>query len=192
MEAMRRNRISRRRFVNGTIRLAVVAPLVQVAPLLAVGQTRLRIRDAERRTLRAAVDVIIPAQGRMPAASRVGAVGYIERVAGADHALESLLRDGLRAIGAQAETAHTAHFDRLPIDRQTVVLAHFEATNTPPTFFATLRDLVYEAYYTQAGVQKLIHYNFRSGPRRTATLAPFDERLVARIRKEKPMYRQPS
>lgn len=182
--------ISRRRFVNGTIRLAVVAPLIHVEPLIA-GQTT-RIRDADRRTLRAAADVIIPARGRMPAASGVGAIGYIERIASADPAVETLLLDGLHAIAAQADATQAARFDRLPGDKQTAVLAHLETTNTPANFFSTLRDLVYEAYYTQPRVHKLIGYNFRSGRRRTAALAPFDEQLVAHVRTLKPLYRQVS
>jgi hypothetical protein len=80
-------------------------------------------------------------------------------------------------------------FDRLPADRQTDVLAHVEKANTPASFFATLRDLVYEAYYTQPRIQKLIGYDFRSGRRRTARLPPFHEELVERVRQRLPMYR---
>jgi hypothetical protein len=181
---------TRRRFVNGTIRLAVVAPLIRVEPLIA-GQPA-GIRDADRRTLRAAADVIIPAQGRMPAASGVGAISYIERIASADPAVETLLLDGLRAIAAQAGATHAARFDRLRRDEQTAVLAHLETTNTPANFFSALRDLVYEAYYTQPRVQKLIGYNFRSGRHRTAALAPFDEQLVAQVRTLKALYRRVS
>ena len=77
---MGRRTISRRRFVRGSLRLAVISPLIQFAPLSALAQTS-RFGLAERRTLRAAADVIVPAQGRMPAASAVGAVRYIAGVA---------------------------------------------------------------------------------------------------------------
>jgi hypothetical protein len=182
--------ISRRRFVDGTVRLALVTPLIQLEPLTAAGQTRTPFDAADRRTLRAAADVIIPAQRQMPAASAVGAVGYIERTAAADRAVGDLLRDGLRAIAAHADARHSIRFDRLTIERQTEVLAHVETTNTPANFFGTLRDLVYEAYYTQPGVQKLVRYHFRSGRRRTAPVAPFDEQLVARVRQQTPIYRR--
>ncbi len=185
-------RISRRRFVDGTVRLALFTPLIHLEPLTAAGQTRTPFGAVDRRTLRAAADVIIPAQRQMPAASAVGAVRYIERIAAADRAVEDLLRDGLRAIAAHAEAAQNIRFDQLAIERQTEVLAHVETTNTPANFFGTLRDLVYEAYYTQPSVQKLIRYNFRSGRRRTAPVAPFDEQLVARVRRQKPIYRQVS
>jgi hypothetical protein len=106
--------------------------------------------------------------------------------------VEKLLRDGLLAIAAHAEATQKAHFDQLPVERQTEVLAHMESTDTPASFFRTLRDLVYEAYYTQPRVQRLVGYTFRSGRRRTASLAPFDEQLVARVRQQKPFYLQVS
>lgn len=187
MLSMRQPNISRRRFVNAGMRLVVVAPLVQVAPLPADAQTRLS--GADRRTLRAAANVIIPAQGRMPAASAVGAVTYVERLAEQDRALQALLLEGLLAIGAHARATFAVGFDRLSNSQQTDVLAHLEKANAPANFFATLRDLVYEAYYTHPRVQKLIGYDFRSGRRRTARLPPFDEELVARVRRQKPMYR---
>jgi hypothetical protein len=188
MGAMPR-RLSRRRLLDGTVRLALVTPLIPLTPLAAAAQTA-RLDVATRRTLRAAADVIIPAQGRMPAASAVGVVGYIERVAATDRAMERLLIDGLRAIdGAHADATQGARFDLLSIDRQTAVLAHVETTNTPANFFALLRDLVYEGYYTHPRVQKLVRYTFRSGRRRTAPIEAFDEGLVARVRQQKPSYR---
>ena len=183
-------RISRRRFVDGTVRLALVTPLIHLAPRTAAGQPRTPFRAVDRRTLRAAADVIIPAQRQMPAASAVGAVRYIEQIAAADRAVEDLLRDGLRAIAALVDARHNIRFDQLTIERQTEVLAHVEATNTPANFFGTLRDLVYEAYYTHPRVQKLVRYHFRSGRRRTAPVTPFDEQLVARVRRQAPVYRR--
>ena len=126
----------------------------------------------------------------MPAASAVGALRYIERIAAADRAVEGLLRDGLRAIAAHVDASHNIRFDQLTIERQTEVLAHVEATNTPANFFGTLRDLVYEAYYTHPRLQKLVGYHFRSGRRRTAPVTPFDEQLVARVRRQAAIYRR--
>jgi hypothetical protein len=182
---MPHNPITRRRFVRGSIRLAVVSPLIQLSPLDALAQSH-QMGTAERRTLRAAADVIIPAQGQMPAASAVGAVRYVERIAGTDQKLAALLIDGLRAIEAHAATTHSARFDLVADDEQAEMLARVEKSD----FFAALRDLVYEAYYTQPRIQKLLGYNFRSGRRRTAPLEPFDEERVARVRQMAPLYRQ--
>jgi hypothetical protein len=184
-----RKKISRRKFVRGSVRLAVISPLIQLNPLDAVAQAP-TVGTAERRTLRAAADVIVPAQGQMPAASAVGAVRYVERIAGMDQKLAALLLDGLRAIEAHASTTHSVRFDLVGSDEQAEILARFEKSDTPAGFFAALRDLVYEAYYTQARIQKLLGYNFRSGRRRTAPLEPFDEERVARVRQMTPLYRQ--
>jgi hypothetical protein len=186
-----RKKISRRRFVNRSIRLALVTPLVPLRPLEGLAQTTaVKIGPAERRTLAAAVDVIVPAQGPMPAASAVGAVRHIERVAGADEKLGALLLDGLRAIAAHTQSTHNVAFDLLAEEPQTAVLAHFEKTDTPPGFFAALRDLVYESYYSQPVVWRLLGYDFRTGRRATAAVEPFDERRLARVRKMKPLYRE--
>jgi hypothetical protein len=184
-----RRKVSRRRFVRGAIRLAVISPLIPLAPLPVFAQSS-RLGTAERRTLRAAADVIIPAQGRMPAASAVGAGTYIARVAAFDPALDALLIDGLQAVESNATAAHATRFDLLSAEQQTEIIAGFERLNLPAGFFTTLRDLVYEAYYTQSRVMKLLGYNFRSGRRRTAPIEPFDEERVARVRNMAPFFRQ--
>jgi hypothetical protein len=182
-------RVSRRRFVNGTMRVALVAPLVQLRPLDALAQSS-SFGFAERRTLGAAADVIIPADGRMPAASAAGVVRYIERVARADQRLAGLLLEGLGAIEAQAATAPGLRFDLAGADEQVAIIERIEKTDVPTGFFPAFRDLVYEAYYTQSRIQKLLGYNFRSGRRRTAPLEPFDEERLARVRQMVPIYRQ--
>ena len=186
---MRRKSNSRRRFVRGSIRLVAVSTLIPLKPLDAIAQTA-GFGTAERRTLRAAADVLIPAQGQMPAASAVGAVRYVERIAGTDEKLAALLLDGLRAMEAHAATTHSVRFDLVGDDEQAEILARFEKSDTPAGFFVAFRDLVYESYYTQARIQKLLGYNFRSGRRRTAPLEPFDDELVARVRQMGPLYRQ--
>jgi hypothetical protein len=181
--------VSRRRFVNGSIRLALVAPLVPLAPLEAFAQSPLRIGSPDRRTLRAVADVLIPAQDRMPAASAVGAVVYIERVAGADAKIGGLLVDGLRSVESYAQTTHGARFDLLAADLQTEIVARVEKTDAPAGFFAALRDLVYEAYYTQPRVMRLVGYSFRSGRRRTAALESFNDQRLTRVRTMPTLYR---
>jgi hypothetical protein len=185
-----RKKVSRRRFVGGTIRLVAISPFIHLKPLDALAQAAPRFGTAERRTLGAAADVIIPAQGQMPAASAAGAVRYIVRIAGTDQNLAVLLLDGLQALDAQAAATLSARFDLVAADDQTAIMARFEKSDTPAGFFAALRDLVYESYYTQPRIQKLLGYNFRSGRRRTAPLEPFDEKRVERVRQMGPRYRQ--
>jgi Gluconate 2-dehydrogenase subunit 3 len=181
--------MSRRRFVAGTIRLAAVSPLLPFEAASAVVQPGSRLGNAEQRTLRAAANVVIPAEGRMPSASAVGAVKYVERVARTDPRLHDLLLKGLRAIEASAAETDGRRFDLLTGDQKTQLLAAVEKSDSPAGFFPTLRDLVYEAYYTQPRVMKLIGYNLRTGRRRTAALEAFDDQPLARVRTRAPFYR---
>lgn len=191
-------KISRRTFVSGTIRLAVVSPLVTLDPREGTTATQPAARFArrDRETLRAAADAIIPADGRMPAASAVGAVRYVERIAATDPKLRDLLVDGLRLLDARSAEAELklrptrVGFAALAAEQQVALLAQFENTQLTQPFFAALRDIVYEAYYTQPRVWKLIGYNFRSGRRPTARLEPFDERQLARVRALPLLYRR--
>jgi hypothetical protein len=186
---MGRQPISRRRFVRGSIRLAVVSPLIQLAPIDALAQSN-PFGVAERRTLPAAADVIIPSNGRMPAASDVGAVRYVLRIASSDARLAELLAEGLRTIESRSASIHATRFDLLTPDQQADLLTLVEKADAPAGFFPALRDLVYEAYYTQPRVKRLIGYTFRSGRRRTAPLAPFDEERLVRVKAMTPFYRQ--
>ena len=55
--------------------------------------------------------------------------------------------------------------------------------------FGALRDVVYEAYYTHPRVWALIGYDFRTGPKKTASLDDFDPALLARVRQLPRLYR---
>lgn len=128
----------------------------------------------------------------MPAASAIGAPRYIERIAAGDDTLRGLLLDGLRDLDAAARSRSVtaSGFAALPVAQQVAALAHCENTPATQPFFAALRDLVYEAYYTHPRVWKLVGYTFRSGRRPTARLPIFDEQLLTRVRKLPPLYRQ--
>ena len=54
------------------------------------------------------------------------------------------------------------------LDSRAAWPTHLEKTDAPAGFVAALRDAVYEAYYSNPVVWKLIGYQFRSGPRPTA------------------------
>lgn len=162
-------RVGRREFVGGAFKLAVAAGLAPHA-VQAAGRGQ-GLASADRRRLRAAVDIIIPAEGRMPSASAVGGVAYLEGMAARDAAFRTLLLDGLRALDARS-------------------MAQLEKADAPAGFVPALRDAVYEAYYSSPAVWKLIGYRFRSGPRRTATLDPFDPQKVARVRGMGRLYRE--
>jgi hypothetical protein len=162
--------ITRRTFI-GTAAVIVLAPVADAAPEQAA---------ASRRTLRAAIDRIIPAQGRMPAASAVGAVEYLEALSARDQETQQRLSKALAALGPSfAESSET---------EQVTALERLEQTDA--TAFSTLRDTVYEAYYTNPKIWALIGYSFRKGNKKTATLEDFDTRLLARVQQLPRLYRE--
>jgi len=186
---MRKN-ISRRTFIAGSVRLAVATQLIQLEPPEAAARVAQRLPASDRRTLRAAIDVLIPADGRMPAASAVGGIGYVERLAGQDSKLRELLIEGLRGLDGRAREVAGARFAEASVDRQTAVLIAIEQAASPVGFVAALRDAVYESYYTHPRILKLLGVTFRSSRRRTAALEPFDEQRLTRVRQMPPLYRE--
>ena len=93
-------------------------------------------------------------------------------------------------IGLLLGVERLRRFHLIGTDQQAQILARLEKSDTPVGFFAALRDLVYEAYYTHPRIQKRLGYDFRSGRRRTAPLQPFDEQRVSGVRQMTPFYRK--
>lgn len=164
--------VSRRAFL-GTAAVIVLAPVAEP------GVAALQQSALDRRLLRAAVDRIIPAQGRLPAASSIGAVDYVTSVARRDRDIRERLEKATGALGDgfadRAEAAQVAALEQLE--------------KTEPAAFGALRDVVYEAYYTHPRVWALIGYDFRTGPKKTASLDDFDPALLARVRQLPRLYR---
>jgi hypothetical protein len=172
------------------VKLALAAGLAPGAAAAAGRAGGPRLAPADRRRLRAAVDTIVPAEGHMPAASAVGGVSYLEGMAARDAAFRALLVDGLRALDTRAREVGRRAFAESTGPQQAECMAHVEKADAPAGFVAALRDAVYEAYYSNPKVWKLVGYRFRSGPRRTATLEPFDPQRVARVRGMRRLYRE--
>ena len=162
--------ITRRTFI-GTAAVIVLAPVADAASEQAA---------TSRRTLRAAIDRIIPAQGKMPAASAVGGVEYLEALSARDQDTQQRLGKALTALGPSfGESSETEQISALERLEQTDAAA-----------FSALRDTVYEAYYTNPKTWALIGYSFRKGDRKTAALEDFDTRLLARVQQLPRLYRE--
>jgi hypothetical protein len=140
--------------------------------------------ERERRDLEAAMDEIIPAGDGMPAASEMGGVAYLERVAAADANVANELRAALAAL----EKASGGAFGRLDHEARVSALRKLEAGEA--TRFAQLRDYVYESYYTQPRVWKLIGYEFYPTDHAGPHMAPFDESILDDVRKMPKLYRE--
>ena len=134
----------------------------------------------ERRTLKAVIDRIVPADGRMPAASAVDGVPYIEAVIARDAEIRKLVSAALRGVGAGFAEDVAAG--------QVAALEKLERSDRAA--FGAIRDLSYEAYYTSPQVWRLLGYNFRRGAKRTAGLETFDDEQLGRVRRMPRLYRE--
>ena len=162
--------ITRRTFI-GAATVIVLAPVADVASEQTV---------ATRATLRAAVDRIIPGRGKMPAASSVGAVQYLEALSAREKDIHQRLAKVIAALGPT--------FADSSVNEQLTALETLEKADPPS--FAALRDVVYEAYYTNPKIWALIGYSFRRGDRKTAPLEDFDTKLLARVQQLPRLYRE--
>ena len=155
------------------------------APLIAIESRAAAVFDRrERAVLQAAMDEIIPASDGMPPASAAGGVPYLERVAAGDADVALEIRNALAALAKCSEQA----FETLDQEARIMVLKKLETEHSLE--FAHLRDYVYESYYTQPKIWELIGYEFyptdHTGPR----MEPFDESILADVRKRPKLYRE--
>jgi hypothetical protein len=143
---------------------------------------------AQRATLRAAMDEIIPAVDDMPAASAVGGVEYVARVAREDAAIRRSITESLAGLEALSKKLKAKPFSTLTSAQRIETLKAYERQT--PEAFVTLRDFTYEAYYTEPRVWKLIGYELHptneAGPR----VKPFDESVLAQVKKMPKRYRE--
>ncbi len=141
-----------------------------------------------RHLLQAAMDEIIPAGDGMPAASEVGGINYLDRLMSRSPDIKKVLEESLAALYDVSRKQFGKDFVDLPRPDRVEALKKLEQQPTPEPF-RTLRNYVYEAYYTQPKVWKLIGYEFyptnRAGPR----MKPFDESVLAEVRKKAKLYR---
>lgn len=116
------------------------------------------LSDAERRTLAALVDRLVPADD-WPPASALGALDGVASLLGAAPESRDLrsARKGLRALDQLALRVHRQRFERLGARVQDDILRQVEAGAptrwpvAPADFFATMCRLTAEAYYGGAG-----------------------------------------
>ena len=119
----------------------------------------LTLSAAQRGTVSALADVILPADDRSPAASAVGVTDFIDEWISAPYPVQ--LRDretiltGLDWLSGESRRRHQAAFETLSADQKTALVASIAApgkTGTDRTgaevFFTTFRGLVMTGFYT--------------------------------------------
>lgn len=193
-----REKLTRRRFLQSSLKGTIVVGGTAAAGFAAPAgeaqsdktvQAAAGFRGRERRVLRAAMDEIIPARDGMPAGSEVGGVEYLDRLSRQIPGLKREFDGGLAALEELSRKRFKNSFLQLSQAERVEALKEFEKLDTQK-FFPTLRDCVYEAYYTQPRVWKLIGYEFhptnQAGPR----MKEFDESSLAEVRRKPRFYRE--
>ena len=148
------------------------------------------LTPAEVETLQTAMDEIIPAGDGMPAVSDVGGVQYLERVARRNRDFRDGLKRSLAELARLSHARFKKGFTRLSRMQCLRVLQEFERGSASD--FAGLRDDVYEAYYTQPQVWKLIGYDFYPTNEAGPPMKPFEESVLATVRGKPRHYREVS
>jgi len=138
-----------------------------------------------RATLRAAMDEIIPASDRMPAASDSLVLRYLEEISARDR---DVRRAVYRAVAALERRSRPRGFASLSAVRRVRVIAALEKDE--PAVFGSLRDYVYEGYYTNPEIWSRIGFEFYGPERPGPGMPAFDESAVARVRAAPPLYRK--
>lgn len=142
----------------------------------------------EEALLRSVIDEIIPAGDSMPAASEVGGVDYLNRLMAGDRGTAEKLRAALAATEKFSQSRFKSSFVALRHEQRIEALTAFEANDR--ALFGTLRDYVYEAYYTNERIWTLVGY--RNYPTTDAGphMSAFDEQLLVNVQKRPKLYRE--
>jgi hypothetical protein len=188
---------TRRRFLETGLKGSIVvgsgvrAAPMQATTFAATPKTPVSgLTPAERELLRAAMDQIIPPGDGMPAASAVGGVDYLDRLARQAPDLRADLETSLTAL--QQLCRQQLGKDFTPISQEDQLEALKRLEQQQPDTFASLRDYVYESYYTQPQVWKLIGYEFYPTNAGGPKMKPFDESVLAKVKKMPKLYREVS
>jgi hypothetical protein len=184
---------TRRKFLAASAAAPIVGPvapelvtIVEAAPEETRSSSALS--EQERNALHAAMDEIIPAGDDMPAASEAGGLQYLKRLAAEDADVAADIRRSLAALDKCSERLFEKAFDLVAREARISALGRLETT--APIEFTRLRDYIYEAYYTQPRVWKLIGYEFYPTDHPGPHMKPFDESILDEVRKRPKLYRE--
>lgn len=166
--------VSRRSFISAS----AAAPLIKITAQQTV---------SEEPALRLVMEAIIPAADGMPSAVEAGGLAYVAQLMQHEPDMAKQLRLALGSLEAFSMRRFERPFTQLGEEDRVAALEELER-DAPPQF-ALLRDTVYESYYTQPAIWKLIGYVPYPADHQGPHLKPFDETLLADVRKRAKLYR---
>jgi len=134
------------------------------------------------------MDELIPAGDGMPAASEVGGVDYLEHLVAENQQVTKELKRSLEDLEEISKDHFKVSFLLLSRELRVETLIAFE--QSIPDSFWKLRDYVYEAYYLQPRVRQLIGYESHPTNGPGPMIQPFDESILAEVRRKPRHYRE--
>jgi hypothetical protein len=193
---MTMNRWSRRKFLETGVAGAITVTGARASGLFPAQKSgtppqeiaKNSIAKLHRDLLRASMDELIPAGDGMPSASEAGGVDYLDGLAGENEQVAKGLRASLSALEEVSSNNFKESFLSLPREQRIKALVAFEQRDT--NSFRNLRSYVYEAYYLQPQVRRLIGYEPHPTNGAGAVIEPFNESVLADVRKKPKHYRE--
>lgn len=182
---------SRRKFTKAVVSAQVIlASGVLTLPLACAESSKTHsdtpLDNSQQETLKFAMDEIIPANDKMPSASKIGSVSYVLKILEELPELSPLFISLTAKIEAQSLQKFNSGFSKVNGEDRIAVLTSLEQTE--PELFKILKDFTYESYYTNGAVHELIAYD----PYPTGTtgpeMEPFDEKLLNRVKNTPTIY----
>jgi hypothetical protein len=140
-----------------------------------------------RSTLQTVMDLMIPASDGMPSATEAGGLPYLERLMQRNKDAAADITKALSVADAFSERSFQKSFGDLKKHDQIAVLKEME--NSALGVFDALRAYVYESYYEQPVIWRLLGYELYPTDHTGPHLTPFDETLVANVRNMPKLYR---
>ena len=152
---------------------------------------------AQRTTLKAIQDELVPPEGELPGAGESGGAAAVDGYLRAQPPLQTNVITVLAAVdtSAQARAADLSGgasppspFAALPAAARVAVLRAVEAEHPEP--FRTLVELTYTAYYTNPSIQALLGPDAQPPqPHGYPPPAPFDPRRLERVKHRGQLWR---
>ena len=149
----------------------------------------LHFSEEQRGFLEMAMDEIVPAGGGMPSASGIGALDYLEKIAGESAEFKPEIEQCIALAEEASRRLFDGAFSSLTHEERIEVHTELD-TGEEPNPFGTMRDAIYEAYYMDPGVLASLNYEFYGTAEGEMVMAPFDESLLESVRAMPRLYRE--
>ena len=146
---------------------------------------------AQRTTLTAIQDELVPPEGELPGAGAAGGAAAMDGYLHAQPSLQTNVLTVLAAVDTSAQdraAGPASPFAALPGADRVAVLRGVEAEHPEP--FRTLVELTYTAYYTNPAIQALLGPDTQPPqPHGYPPPPPFDPRRLERVKQRGQLWR---